>query len=102
LQSSGRPPGVREAVVEAAGARRRYPDPLCRRLGAALSGKNRRPAGQILFGNGAADLIFRLALAARPKRALVTAPTFAEYELALETVGCRVFRFLLEPAAVLP
>jgi len=93
----GVPPGVREAVAEAAAHADRYPDPLCRRLGAALSEKIGVPAGQILFGNGAADLIFRLALAARPKRALVTAPTFAEYELALETVGCGVFRFLLEP-----
>ncbi len=32
------------------------------------------PAEQILCGNGAADLIFRLALAAKPRPALVTAP----------------------------
>ena len=38
----------------------------------------------------AADLIDRLALALRPRRALVLAPTFAEYALALQRVGCRV------------
>jgi threonine-phosphate decarboxylase len=49
----------------------------------------------ILFGNGAADLIFRLALAEKPKKAVVTAPTFAEYELALRTAGCEADRHML-------
>ena len=46
-------------------------------------------------GNGAADLIFRLALAAKPRTALVTAPTFAEYATALETADCTVKRHFL-------
>ena len=50
---------------------------------------------QILCGNGAADLIFRLVWAQKPRRALVTAPTFAEYATALESVGCTVERFFL-------
>ena len=49
----------------------------------------------ILCGNGAADLIFRAVLARKPKLALVTAPTFAEYEAALEAWGCPVRRCLL-------
>ena len=49
----------------------------------------------VLCGNGAADLIWRAALALRPVRALVTAPTFAEYECALAAVGCRTERFSL-------
>ena len=49
----------------------------------------------ILCGNGAADLIDRLALALRPKRALVTAPTFSEYAEALERVGGQVISFPL-------
>ena len=44
---------------------------------------------------GAADLIFRLALAAKPRTALVTAPTFAEYATALETADCTVKRHFL-------
>ena len=54
------------------------------------------PKDWILCGNGAADLIFRLALAKRPRHALVLAPTFAEYEAALETVGCDVRRCALD------
>ena len=53
------------------------------------------PAESLLCGNGAADLIFRLVLAAKPRTALVTAPTFAEYATALETVGCTVERHFL-------
>lgn len=91
----GVPPGVQAALREAAGQADRYPDPLCRELRAALSDREGVPAEHILCGNGAADLIFRSVLAQRPHRALVTAPTFAEYEAALETVGCAVEHFLL-------
>ena len=56
------------------------------------------PPEQILCGNGAADLIFRLVWAAKPRRALVTAPTFAEYAAALDTAGCEVKRFFLGEA----
>ena len=46
--------------------------------------------GQVLCGGGAAELIFRLAFALHPRRALVTAPTFSEYEGALSAAGvCR-------------
>ena len=45
---------------------------------------------------GAADLIFRLVWAVKPHKALVTAPTFAEYASALDTVGCEVKRFFLD------
>lgn len=91
----GVPVGVQEALREAAGQTDRYPDPLCRGLRAALSEHEGVPAEHILCGNGAADLIFRAVLARRPRRALVTAPTFAEYEAALETVGCAVEHFIL-------
>jgi threonine-phosphate decarboxylase len=93
----GIPAGVVTAIAEAAAGADRYPDPLCRRLTSALSSKLGIPPDRLLFGNGAADLIFRLALAKKPRTALVTAPTFAEYELALETVGCNVVHHVLTP-----
>ena len=54
------------------------------------------PQEHVLCGNGAADLIFRLVWAVKPHKALVTAPTFAEYASALDTVGCEVKRFFLD------
>jgi len=93
----GVPPGVARAIAEAAPSADKYPDPLCRRLRSALGEKLGLPPEYVLCGNGAADIIFRLALALRPRRALVTAPTFAEYALALGTVGCEVIHHRLPP-----
>lgn len=94
----GLPEGVAQAIREALAEADRYPDPLCRTLRAALSRAEGVPPEQILCGNGAADLIFRLVWAAKPRRALVTAPTFAEYAAALDTAGCEVKRFFLGEA----
>ena len=91
----GLPAGVAAAITNALPTADRYPDPLCRELRAALAGAEGVPADWILCGHGAADLIFRLALAVRPRRALLPAPTFAEYEAALQTVGCAVQRVFL-------
>ena len=91
----GLPDGVAEAITAALATADRYPDPLCRALRAKLAVAENVPAESLLCGNGAADLIFRLVLAAKPRTALVTAPTFAEYATALETVGCTVERHFL-------
>ena len=85
----GTPEGVKEAVRRSAEDCCRYPDPRCRRLKKALGAFHQIPEDRILCGNGAADLIFQLALAMRPKQALLLAPTFSEYEKALEAAGCR-------------
>lgn len=95
ISPMGVPTGVQAALREAAAQADRYPDPLCRKLRAAISDHEGVPEEHILCGNGAADLIFRAVLARRPHRALVTAPTFAEYEAALRTVGCGVEYFVL-------
>ena len=91
----GVPEAVACAIGEAAFQADQYPDPLCRALTAALSQTEAVPKAWILCGNGAADLIFRLALAEKPKHALVLAPTFAEYAAALETVDCEIHRHML-------
>ena len=91
----GLPEGVAKAITAALATADRYPDPLCRALREKLAVAEGVPAESLLCGNGAADLIFRLVLAAKPRTALVTAPTFAEYATALETVGCTVERHFL-------
>ena len=74
----GVPWAVRRAVAKAARQAARYPDPLCRKLTEALARHESVKQEQIMCGNGAADLIFRVVLAKKPRTALVTAPTFAE------------------------
>ncbi|MDO4262055.1 MAG: threonine-phosphate decarboxylase CobD [Eubacteriales bacterium] len=83
----GMPESVRRAVTDALSAAEHYPDPKCRKLRAALSAEHGVPAERILCGNGGAELIYRLAYALRPKKALLTVPTFSEYEEALRQTG---------------
>lgn len=94
----GLPDAVARAIGEAAAQADKYPDPLCRGLVAALEKAEGVPKDWILCGNGAADLIFRLALAKKPRHALILAPTFAEYAAALETVDCEIHRYMLNEA----
>ena len=91
----GLPEGVAKAITAALATADRYPDPLCRALRAKLAVHEKMPMEHILCGNGAADLIFRLVWAAKPRTALLPAPTFAEYAAALETAGCTVRRHFL-------
>lgn len=95
LNPLGMPEAVREAARLAVEGAQHYPDPFCRRLAGAIARRDEVSAEEIVCGNGAADLIFRLAFALRPKKALVTAPTFSEYEQALTAVGCTVARHML-------
>lgn len=88
----GTPGAVLEAACRGVSRAADYPDIHCRKLREAISRREGVDAGQIICGNGAAELIFALAQAVRPKRALLTAPGFAEYEQALRTLGdaCQV------------
>nr|WP_319487724.1 threonine-phosphate decarboxylase CobD [uncultured Caproiciproducens sp.] len=93
----GLPPAVKAAAIAAIDQCVHYPDPLCRELRGAIAGREGVTPEQILCGNGAADVIFRLVLAVHPENAVILAPTFAEYEQALSTVHCKIYRhFLLE------
>lgn len=96
LNPLGMPAAVREAARQAADQSAPYPDPLCRDLRQAIAAHDGAGEEQVVCGNGAADLIFRLAFALRPRKALVTAPTFSEYEQALACVGCEVARYALD------
>lgn len=89
------PAGIREAVIRSLDRADRYPDPLCRELTAALGKKHSQSPEHILCGAGAADLLFRLVQAKRPRRALIVEPAFSGYEEALRTVDCQIERFFL-------
>lgn len=95
LNPMGMPEGVRRAAAAALARAAPYPDPLCRDLTGAIAVYEGVKPEQVLCGAGAADLIFRLAAALRPARALVLAPTFAEYGQALALTGCAVSRHAL-------
>lgn len=96
LNPLGLPEGLKEAIVQGMDDYAAYPDPLCRDLVSALSEIEGLPRDWILCGNGAADLIFRLVYGVRPRKAMVLAPTFAEYEEALQQIDCQVCRYELK------
>lgn len=74
-----------------------YPDSRLSRLRKALAEKEDIDGELLVFGNGAADLIFSIVFAERPRKAVLTAPSFSEYAQALKAAGCKiVYHYLKE------
>lgn len=86
----GMPESVKKILAENIGRFSEYPDPDCTELVQKLSEYERVQPRNIVCGNGAADLIYRLVRALKPHRALLTSPTFSEYEKALTETDCRI------------
>ncbi|NLC76471.1 MAG: threonine-phosphate decarboxylase, partial [Clostridia bacterium] len=84
-----------------------YPDPEARELKEVLASYLGVPAGQVVLGNGGAELIYLLSRFFRPGRVVLTAPTFGEYGggapgveiLPLNLAPERDFRLTLEQFA---
>lgn len=96
LNPLGMPEEVKNALKNSVGDWESYPDPLCRKLVSALSDFEKIPSENIVCGNGAADLIYRISAAFKPKKAVIAAPTFSEYEKALRQSGsCVIKHYLL-------
>lgn len=91
----GTPDSVKVAVQNSIETLGQYPDPFCRKLREKLAKHHNVASKQVICGNGAADLIYRLIAALQPRRALVLAPCFAEYEGALRFYGARVEHYRL-------
>ena len=94
------PYGTPQAVLDAMSAVltrvHQYPDPYCRELVKTISKFEAVPKDWVLCGSGAAELIYSYCEAQRPQKAMELAPTFSEYSLALERVGCQVERYPLK------
>lgn len=86
----GMPESAVNAAIEGVRMSQNYPDVNCRRLKQAISEAESVPEEWIICGNGAAELIFALVMAVRPKKALLITPGFAEYEQALAAAGCEI------------
>ncbi len=95
LNPLGIPQKVREAVIASVAKCDKYPDPFCSKLRGKLSEKLRVSVDNIVCGNGADDLIYRIISAFRPKKALICVPTFTEYRKALTEYNCDVSEHLL-------
>jgi threonine-phosphate decarboxylase len=72
-----------------------YPEPYSESLASIIAGYYRIDPGSVICGNGSTELIYVLPRALKPKRVLVTAPAFSEYEKACRMSGASVVRFEL-------
>ena len=92
----GTPEGIKKAIIESLDHIGDYPQVGCAPLKEAIAEYEHTKPEQVICGNGAAEVIFSLCRAVNPKKALVPAPTFAEYQQALYSVDCEVEYFPLE------
>lgn len=92
----GPPLKVTKAIQDKAEQVSHYPDMYCGELMEALGRFENVPAEFFLCGNGAAELFFSAVLAMKPKKALLLAPTFSEYERALRITDTDIYYYELK------
>ena len=73
-----------------------YPDNFSTKLREKISLYENIDSKNIFCSNGASDIIFRSVLYLKPKSALVLAPTFSDYERALNTVNTKIYKYNLK------
>ena len=83
------PEEVKRAFINEADHIHRYPDNECTDLRNALSNKYGIPSECMVIGNGASDLIYRIAYALRCRNVLIPVPAFSEYDAAFSASGSR-------------
>ena len=93
----GMPDRVREAAIRGVEQAMHYPDPQSQALREAVGVYEQVDPAQILCGNGASELLAALMRTLRPKRALLAAPGFYEYERTLEQGGARITFYQTQP-----
>ena len=98
INPAGTPESVIQAAQQAVLECEHYPDVECMQLRRAIAEKEQIGVDQIICGNGAAELIFAIVQAEKPKKALLMAPGFAEYQQALQSNGCEIQYYELKKA----
>lgn len=72
-----------------------YPDPDGYELKQALAKFYNLPYEQIILGNGAVELLYILCHTLRPRRVLIPAPSFSEYERAARSANAAIDYYIL-------
>lgn len=89
-------PMARDAIIGTIDSVKSYPAPEMPGLISALSAFHGISPENILAGNGSTELIYLIPRVLKPKRALIVAPSFSEYEAALKNAGCKIDYIELE------
>lgn len=93
----GLPLSVRQSLLKALDCVIHYPDPDASQFKQAVSRCYRIPAEMITAGNGAVELLYVLCHVIKPRRVLIPAPAFSEYERAARAAGAAIQYFFLRP-----
>lgn len=75
---------------------RHYPEPNSGQLKKLLGNRLNLPPKNTIIGNGAVELIYQLIKVVKPKKSLMIAPTFSEYEIACKSSGAEIRRIFLK------
>ncbi len=92
----GLPKNVCEAIITSMSLYQKYPDPNCTILKQKLAAYHHVSDNKIVCGNGCAEIIDKIALVLKPKRALIIVPTFSEYEKSLEMTNTKIDYYYLK------
>ena len=95
LNPLGTPERVKQAIIRSLDHIAQYPQVGCSLLREKIAEYEGVKEEEIVCGNGAAEVIFTLCRAVNPKRALIPAPTFAEYGQELASMGCELEYYML-------
>lgn len=91
----GVPNKLKAAIISNIEALENYPDPDYKELVSSIAKYNNINEDFVIPGNGATEIIFKIVQAVKPKKSLLLAPTFLEYERALKSVGSDIQYYLL-------
>ncbi|MDR2756351.1 MAG: aminotransferase class I/II-fold pyridoxal phosphate-dependent enzyme [Planctomycetaceae bacterium] len=86
----GFPEGVEDAIKNEITFCYRYPDNNSAVLRECIADFERVKPEWIFCGNGSSDIIFRLPLCLKPRKALIAIPTFSDYERSLKSYGTKI------------
>ena len=86
----GLPPGVFKALHSGLEKLANYPEIGAESLQRCVAKRHNLSEKNIVLGNGSSALIYLLARVLKPRKALIWAPTFTEYEQALVQAQCLV------------
>ncbi|MGL5417011.1 MAG: threonine-phosphate decarboxylase CobD [Clostridium sp.] len=92
---------VKEAMIKEIDNIEIYPDITYFNLKKAISEYEEISIDNIFLGNGAAEVIFNIVRAIKPKRALNIVPTFSEYEEALGSIDCEIEHYEMDKDFIL-
>ncbi|MDR1485903.1 MAG: aminotransferase class I/II-fold pyridoxal phosphate-dependent enzyme, partial [Planctomycetaceae bacterium] len=92
----GFPEEVEEAIKNEIPFCQYYPDNNSFQLRTQIADYEHVKPEWIFCGNGSSDIIFRLPLCLKPCKALITIPTFSDYERSLKSYGTEILYYKLE------